>query len=133
MGKINLFTLLMTIVVQFVVGYLWYSSYLFGDVLTSSGHMVNFLKLDVISLLLIILSSYGLTHVMDHLVSLTHTKDVGGGLKLGLTVGSFALGLPVVMLLNLMGFGNITLLVIFTHLVIVTILTTIVVLKLKKV
>jgi hypothetical protein len=132
MGKLNIFTLLVAIVVQFVVGYLWYSSYLFGDVLTATGHTINFLKMDVISLLLIILSSYGLTHVMDMIVSLTHTKDVGGGLKVGLTVGSFALGFPVIMLLDLMGLGKVSLLVIFTHLVLVTILTTIVVIKLKK-
>ena len=124
MGKTNVFTLLMTIIVQFVVGYLWYGSYLFGDVLTASGHGIDFLKLDVLSLLLLVLGSYGLTHVMDTLVTLTHTKDIGGGLKLGLTVGGFGIGFPILMLLNLMGISKIALLVIFTHLVLVTILTT---------
>jgi len=133
MGKTNIFTLLTMAVVQFVVGYLWYSSYLFGDVMTTGGgHSVDFLKLDVISLLLIILSSYGLTHVMEMLIHLTHTKDVGGGLKLGLTVGTFVLGFPVIMLLNLMGVGHIVLLVIFTYLVLISILTSLVVIKMKK-
>ena len=132
MGKINIFTLLTTVVVQFVVGYLWYGTYLFGDVITVGGHGIDFLKLDVISLLFLILSSYGLTHVLDMLGTLTHTKNIGGALKLGMTVGVFAIGFPVVMLLNLMGMGHVALLVIFTHIVLITILTSIVVLKLKK-
>ena len=132
MGKTNIFTLLMTVVVQFVVGYLWYSSYLFGDVLTSSGHTIDFLKLDVLSLLLLVLSSYGLTHIVDMLITHTGTTDVGGGMKLGLTVGGFGIGFPILMLLNLMGIGKVALLVIFTHIVLVTILTTVVILKLKK-
>ena len=133
MGKTNLFTVLATVITQFVVGYLWYGSYLFGDVLTSGGvHGMDFLKLDIISLLLIVLSSYGLTHVLGLLVKTTGTKDIGGGLKLGLTIGSFGIGFPIIMLLNLMGLSKIVLLVIFTHLVLVTILTSVIVIKLKK-
>ncbi|MDX2028910.1 MAG: hypothetical protein SFW62_09805 [Alphaproteobacteria bacterium] len=133
MGKLNVFTLLTAVVVQFVMGYLWYGPYLFGDVITAGGgHGIDFLKMDVISLLLIILTSYGLTHILEMLVKVTSTKDVGGALKLGLTVGTFAIGLPIIMLLNLMGFGKIVLLVVFTHVVITTILTGIVVIKLKK-
>jgi hypothetical protein len=132
MSKINVFTLLAAIVVQFVVGYLWYGPHMFGDVISTGGHGIDFLKLDLISLLLVVLGSYGLTSIMDTLESLTHTKDVGGVLKLGMTVGVFGIGLPITMLLNLLGFGKVTLLVIFTHVVLVTILTGIVVLKLKK-
>lgn len=132
MGKINVFTLLTTVIMQFVVGYLWYGSYLFGDVMTSGGHAVDFLKLDVISLLLLILGSYGLTYVLESYVKLTGTKDVGGGLKVGLTVGGFGIGLPIIMLLNLMGITKIVLLVVYTHLVLVSILTGIIVIKLKK-
>jgi hypothetical protein len=132
MGKINIFTLLTMAVVQFVVGYLWFGSYLFGDVVTIGGHGINFVKLDVISILLLILSSYGLTHIMDKLTSLTHTKNVSGGLKLGLTVGAFGIGFTVMMLLGLMGMGKVSLLVIFTYLVLITILTGIVVVKLRK-
>lgn len=133
MGKINIFTLLTTMVTQFVVGYLWFGSYLFGDVMTGTGvHGIDFLKFDVISLLLLVLSSYGLTHILDTLVKLTSTKDVGGSLKLGLTLGTFGLGFPTVLLLNLMGFSKIVLLVVFTYLVLITILTSIVVIKLKK-
>lgn len=133
MGKTNLFTVLTTVIMQFVIGYLWYGSYLFGDVLTAGGvHGMDFLKLDVISLLLIVLSSYGLTHVLGTLVKTTGVKDIGGGLKLGLTVGSFAIGFPVIMLLNLMGLSKIVLLVVFTHLILVTMLTSIIVIKLKK-
>jgi len=133
MGKTNLFTVLTTVIIQIVIGYLWYGSYMFGDVMTSAGvHGVDFLKLDVISILLLVLSSYGLTHVLGDLVKTTATKDVGGGLKIGLTVGAFAIGFPIVMLLNLMGLSKIVLLVVFTHLVLITMLTTIVVIKLKK-
>lgn len=132
MGKFNIFAVLTTVVMQFVVGYLWYGSYLFGDVMTGAGHGINFLKLDVISLLLLILSSYGLTHVMDLLVKVVGVKDIGGGLRLGLTVGAFAIGFPIVMLLNLMGLSKIVLLIVFTHIVLITILTGIIVIKLKK-
>ena len=131
MGKTNMMTVLGVVLVQFVIGYLWYT-HLFTDVVTVGGHSVDFLKLDIVSVLLIVFGSYGLTHILGMLDKLTGTKDTGGGIKLGLTVGTFALGLPVVMLLNLMGFGKIVLLVIFTHLVVVTILTNIVVIKLKK-
>ena len=133
MGKTNLFIVLTTVVMQFVIGYLWYGSYLFGDVLTAGGvHGMDFLKLDVISVLLIVLSSYGLTNVLGTLVKATGTKDIGGGLKLGLTVGAFAIGFPMIMLLNLMGLSKIVLLVIFIHVVLVTMLTSIIVIKLKK-
>lgn len=133
MGKTNIFTVLTTVVMQFVIGYLWYGSYLFGDVLTAGGvHSMDFLKLDVVSLLLIVLSSYGLTHVLGTLVKSTGVKDIGGGLKLGLTVGAFVVGFPMIMLLNLMGLSKVVLLVVFTHLVLVTMLTSIIVIKLKK-
>ena len=132
MGKINIFTVLTTVVVQFVVGYLWFGPYLFGGVVETGGHGIDILKLDVISLLFIILSSYGYSHIMETMIGLTHTKDVGGTLKLGLTVGGLAIGFPVVMLLNLMGVGHVALLVIFTYFVLITILSGIVVLKLKK-
>ena len=130
--KINIFTLLTAVVVQFVVGYLWYGPHLFGDVVATSGHGIDFLKLDVISLLLVVLGSYGLTSLLDTVIGLTHTKDMNGVLKTGMTVGVFGIGLPITMLLNLLGFSHIMLLVIFTHIVLVTILTGIVVLKLKK-
>lgn len=132
MSKINVFTLLTAIVVQFVVGYLWYGPHLFGDVVSTSGHGIDFLKLDVISLLLVVLGSYGLTSILDTLTNLTHTKDIGGVLKLGITLGVFGIGLPITMLLSLLGFTKIVMLVIFTHIVLVTILTGVVVLKLKK-
>lgn len=132
MSKINVFTLLTAVVVQFVVGYLWYGPHLFGDIVTTAGHGIDFLKLDIISLLLVILGSYGLTSILDMLTTLTHTKDVGGVLKLGMTIGIFGIGLPVTMLLSLLGFTKVMLLVIFTHIVLVTVLTGVVVVKLKK-
>lgn len=131
MGKLNVFTILTAVVVQFIVGYLWYGPHLFGSVISAGGHTIDFLKMDTISLLLIILSGFGLTHVLGMLDKLTGTKDMSGGLKLGLTVGVFAIGFPVVMLLNLMGYGAVSLLVIFTYLVLITILTNLVVIKLK--
>ncbi|MDP9127635.1 MAG: hypothetical protein M3N08_05185 [Pseudomonadota bacterium] len=131
MGKTNMFTLLTVVVVQFVLGYLWYT-HLFSDVVTVGGHSIDFLKLDIVSILLVIFGSYGLTYILGMLHKLTGTKDVGTGIKLGLTVGTFAIGLPIVMMLNLMGFTKIVLLVVFTHVVIMTILTNIVVIKLKK-
>jgi hypothetical protein len=131
MGKINIFTLLTTVVVQFVVGYIWFGDYLFGGVMTAGGgHSVDFLKMDVLSLLLILLSSYGLTHVLG--MVLGGTKDMGGALKTGLTVGGFGIAFPVLMLMNLMGFSHIVLLVVFTYLVLITTLTSIIVIKLKK-
>jgi hypothetical protein len=129
MGKINVFTLLTAVIVQFVVGYLWFGSHLFGSVM--GDHGIDFLKLDVVSLMLMILSGYGLTHVLGTLIKYSGVKDTGGLMKLGLTVGGFAIGLPVVMLLNLMGFGKIVLLVIFTYLVLISILTSIVIVKTK--
>jgi hypothetical protein len=114
-----------------LVGYLWYSPHFFGDVMTTTG--VDYLKTDVVSLVLIVLSSYGLTHIFDLLIKVTGTKDVGGGLKLGLTVGSFAIGLPMLVLLNAMGMGKIVLLVIFCHVVLISILTSLVIIKLKKI
>jgi hypothetical protein len=131
MGKINIFTLLTAVVVQFVVGYLWFGTHLFGDVMTAGGHGVDFLKLDIVSLLLLILSGYGLTNILGTLIKTMGAKDIGGIFKVGLTVGGFAIGLPVVMLLNLMGFGKIMLLVIFTYLVLISVLTGIVVVKTK--
>ncbi len=133
MGKTNLFTVLTVTILQFIIGYVWYGSHLFGDVVGVSGtHGLDFLKLDVLSFVLILLSSYGLTHILGLLVKLTGTKDIGGGVKLGLMLGTFGIGLPIIMLLNLMGFGTVSLLVVFTHVVLVTVLTSIVVMKLKK-
>ena len=132
MTKINIFTLLTAVVVQFVVGYLWYGPHLFGDVVASSGHGIDFLKLDIVSLLLIVLGSYGLTSILDSIINLTHTKDMNGVIKTGVMVGVFGIGLPMIMLLNLLGLSHVALLVIFTHIVLVTILTGVVVLKLKK-
>ena len=127
--KINLFTLLTAVVVQFVVGYLWFGSHFFGNVLATSGHSIDFLKLDITSLLLVVLSGYGLTSLLD-LVG--HSKNVGGAIKTGLTVGGIGIGLPITMLLGLLGFSEIALLAIITYIVLVTILTDIAVLKLKK-
>ena len=119
-------------VVQFVIGYLWYGPHLFGDVMTSSGHGIDFLKLDIVSLLLIVLGSYGMTSILDSIINLTHTKDMNGVIKTGVMVGVFGIGLPIIMLLNLLGLSHVALLVIFTHIVLVTTLTGVVVLKLKK-
>jgi len=134
MGKTNIFTVLTVTILQILVGYLWYSSHFFGDVVTTiGGGSVDYLKSDVLSLILIVLSSYGLTHIFDMLVKVMGVKDVGGGLKLGLTVGTFAIGLPMLTLLNLLGFGKIVLLVVFCHIVLISILTGIVVIKFKKI
>lgn len=133
MGKTNIFTVLTVTIVQILVGYLWYSAHFFGDVMTTGGHSVDYLRTDVLSLILIVLSSYGLTYIFDLLVKVTGTKDVGGGLRLGLTVGTFAIGLPILTLLNLMGFGKVVLLVVFTHMILVSILTSLVIIKLKKI
>lgn len=133
MGKTNIFTVLTTVILQIVIGYLWYGSYMFGDVMTTAGiHGVDFLKLDVISILLLVLSSYGLTYVLGDLVKTVGSKDVGGGLKVGFTLGTLGIGFPIVMLLNLMGLSKIVLLVVFTHIVLITMLTTVVVMKFKK-
>jgi hypothetical protein len=133
MSKVNWLTVLMTIVVQFIVGYVWYGSTLFGDVITSGGgHAINFLQTDVTSLLLLVLSSFGLTHILGEMVDTHDIRDMGDGIKRGLTFGVFGLGLPVLMLLNLMGVGKIVMLIIFVHLIIVSILTTLVIIKTKK-
>ena len=127
MGKINLFTLLATVVTQLVVGYLWFGAHLFGSVVAAGGgHGIDFLQTDVISILLIVLSSYGLTHIVEGV------KDMNGAMRTGLTVGGFTIGFPIVMLLNLMGVSHITLLVVFTYIVLITTLAGIVTLKLKK-
>jgi len=133
MGKANLFTVLTVTALQVVVGYFWYSTHFFGDVLTTSGHGIDFLKTDVLSIVLLVVSSYGLTHIFDLLVKMTGTKDIGGGIKLGLTVGTFAIGLPIVTLLNLMGFDKIVLLIVLCHLILIGVLTSLVIIKLKKI
>ncbi len=133
MGKTNVFTVLAVTAVQLLVGYLWYSSHFFGDVMSTGGHGVDFLKTDVLSLVILVLSSYGLTHIFDLLIKHTGTKDIGGGLKLGLTVGTFAIGLPIITLLNFMGFDKIVLLVVLVHMILVGVLTSLVVIKLKKI
>jgi len=133
MGKTNIFTVLTVTVLQLLVGYLWYSTHFFGDVMVTGGHSVDFLKTDVLSIILLILSSYGLTHIFDLMIKYSGTKDVGGGIKLGLTVGTFAIGLPIVTLMNLMGFSKIVLLVVLVHMIVVSILTSLVVIKLKKI
>jgi hypothetical protein len=58
MGKTNIFTVLTVTVLQLLVGYLWYSSHFFGDVMTTGGHSIDYLKTDVLSLVLLVLSSY---------------------------------------------------------------------------
>ena len=133
MGKTNIFTVLTVTVLQILVGYLWYSPHFFGDVMTTGGFTVDYLKTDMLSLLLVIVSSYGLVHIFDSLVKTTGTKDVGGGLKLGLTVGTFAIGLPMITLLNLIGLSKIMLLVVFSHVVILSVLISLVIIKLKKI
>jgi len=129
MGKLNVYNLLTTIVVQLVVGYLWFGTHLFGDVMTAGGgHGINILQMDIVSLLMLVLSSYGITQALDT----TTVKDIHGAFKTGLTIGGFTIGFPIVMLMNLLGFSHIVLLVVFTYLVLVTTLTSIVILKLKK-
>lgn len=125
MGKINVFTLLTAIVTRVVVGYLWFGAHLFGSVV-SGGHGIDFLQTDVVSILLIVLSSYGLTLITDGV------KDTNGAMRTGLTVGGFTIGFPIVMLLHLMGMSHITLLVVFSYIVLITTLTGIITLKLKK-
>lgn len=132
MGKLNVFTLIGTAVMQLVVGYFWFGTYMFGDVVTVGGHGLEFLKLDATSIILLLLSSYGLTYFYDTLVKYTGTKDAGGCVKLGLTYGSFAIGFPVLMLLNLMGYTKVLLLVTFAYIILISILTSLIVLKLKK-
>ena len=131
MGKTNMYTLVTAVLVQFVFGYLWYT-HLFNDVVTVGGHGIDFLKLDLVSVLLVIFGSYGLISILGMLDKLSGIKDVGGSIKIGMMVGTFGIGLPIVMMLNLMGFGKVVLLVVFMHLVLVSILTNIVIIKLRK-
>jgi hypothetical protein len=132
MSKVNGLTVLMTIVVQLIVGYLWYGSYLFGDIIkTAGGHAIDFLQTDVTSLLLLVLSSFGLVHILGGVIKTDGVKDTGDAMKTGLIFGLFGLGLPLMTLLNLMGVAKIAMLVILMHLVIVSILTTFVIIKTK--
>jgi hypothetical protein len=62
-----------------------------------------------------------------------YSAAIGGGLKLGLTVGTFAIGLPMLTLLNLMGFDKVMLLVVFCHTVLMSILVSLIIIKLKKI
>ena len=132
MGRINLFTLLTMVFVQIVVGYVWFGPYLFGAVVTAGGgHGIDFLKLDIVSLLLVVLSSYGLTGIMGLVTSRTG-KAIGGTVKTGLLVGSFGIGFPLVMLLNLMGADKALLLVVFAYVVLITILGGVVTTRFNK-
>lgn len=131
--KISLSTVVTAVIMQIIVGYFWYGPHLFGDVISASdGKAIDFLKMDTLSLVLIVLGSYGLTYILDLLTTLTKTKDVHSSLKLGLTFGVFAIGLPVTMLLHLMGFSGMALVAVFLHLVTVSILTNTLIIKLKK-
>jgi hypothetical protein len=131
MGKLNIISLLVVVVAQVLTGYLWFGPHMFGDVMT--GHGVNFLRTDVLSIILLLLTAYGLTHVLDSHITNEGVKDVNGGIKLGLTVGSYFLGFPVIMLLNIFGgFSLNALLATFGYLVVLTIITTIVLIKIKK-
>ncbi|MDR3450519.1 MAG: hypothetical protein P4M15_12385 [Alphaproteobacteria bacterium] len=133
MGKTNIFTVLVVTILQVVIGYFWYGTHLFGDVVSVGGHGMDFLKTDVLSLLLLVLSSYGLTHIFDTMIKTTGVKDIGGGIKTGLTVGTFAIGLPILTLLNLMGIGKVMLLVVFCHVVLLSVLISLTIIKLKKI
>jgi hypothetical protein len=131
MGKLNLVTLLTVIVVQTVIGYLWYGPHLFGDVM--KGHSIDVFKTDVMSIIFLVLTAYGMTHVLETHVKDSGAKDLSDGITLGLKVGSFMLGFPVIMLLNLLGGYSLdAILVIFGHLVLITIGTTLVLIKSKK-
>lgn len=132
MGKTNIFTVITVAIVLGIAGYIWYGPHLFGDVMVKGGHSIDFLKTDVMSILLLILAAFGLTHVLDSHVDKEGIKDIHGSIKLGLPLGTFMLGLPVIMLLNLLGFGTNVLLVVFGYLVVATILATFVIAKLKK-
>lgn len=133
MGKLNITMLLTVVIVQLVVGTLWYGSHLFGDVITTNGGTtVDFLKTDIVSIVLVVLASYGLTFIFDLLTTHTGVKETKDSLKLGVIVGSFAIGLPIIMLLNLIGTNLHILLVIFFHLVVVSMLTSLIVVKMKK-
>ena len=100
--------------------------------MVTSGHSVDYLKTDMLSLMLILLSSYGLVHIFDLLIKIMGVTTTHGGVKLGLTVGTFAIGLPLVTMLNLLGFGKIVLLVVFSHSVLLSILIGLTIIKLKK-
>src|ERR1043166_5694032 len=120
--KLSLSTIVTAVIMQIIVGYFWYGPHLFGDVITgTSGKAIDFIKMDTLSLVLIVLGSYGLTYILDTLTKLTKTKDTKGSVKLGLTFGVFAIGLPVTMLLHLMGYGTMALVAVFLHLVTISI------------
>jgi hypothetical protein len=133
MGKTNIFTVITVAIVLGIAGYVWYGPHLFGDVVTTAGHKMDFLKTDVASIVLMLLAAFGLTHVLEKHVETHGIKDINGSIKLGLSLGTYMLGLPAIMLLNILGFGTNMLLVVFGYLVVATILTTIVIVKLKKV
>jgi hypothetical protein len=131
--KLSLSTIVTAVIMQIIVGYFWYGPHLFGDVITGTGgKAIDFIKMDTLSLVLIVLGSYGLTYILDTLTKLTKTKDTKGSVKLGLTFGVFAIGLPVTMLLHLMGYGTMALVAVFLHLVTISILTNTLIVKLKK-
>lgn len=130
MGKTNIFTVITVAIVLGIAGYVWFGPHLFGDVMKTGGHSVDFLKTDVMSIILLILASYGLTHVLEKHIG--GVKDTHDGIKLGLNLGTFMLGLPAIMLLNLLGYSTNVLLVIFGYLVVGTILSTLTIVKLKK-
>jgi hypothetical protein len=132
MGKTNIFTVITVAIVLGIAGYVWYGPHLFGDVMSTGGHKIDFLKTDVTSVVLMILAAFGLTHVLESHVTASGVKDIHGSVKLGLSLGTFMLGLPAIMLLNILGFGTDMLLVVFGYLVVSTILTTIVIVKLKR-
>lgn len=133
MGKLNMMTLITVIIVQLVVGTLWYGSHLFGDVVTThGGQAIDFLKTDIVSILFLVLASYGLTYIFDLVTTHTGVKEPTDGLKVGLIVGAFGIGLPIVMLLNLIGMNLHVVLVIFFYLVVISMLTSFIVVKTKK-
>lgn len=132
MGNVKILSLVVVVLMQFVIGYVWYG-HLFGGVLVADGgKTIDFMKFDILSLVLILLSGYGLTYIMETLTKLTGSKDIMDGLKVGLTMGLFGIGFILTMLLGLMGFGTTTLLVVLGHVVLTTMFTGMIVVKLKS-
>lgn len=132
MSKLLSLPVIIAVVVQLVVSFIWYHSSLFGTIITTeTGKTIDLFKADTFALVLTVLSGFGVAYVLDALMTVTGVKDITGVIKLAFTVGVLLIGLLLISLLGLLGFSKIVLMVILGHAFVTVLVAGIVLLKVK--
>ncbi len=131
MTKVVSVPIIAAVIVQMILGYVWYDSHLFGKLWLEGIGRTELGGLDAFKLVVTIISSFGFAYVLDSLLTLTGTKDITGVLKLGVTIGLVLIGLTLVTFLLSLGFGKLVMLIAVGHVFMSVVLTGIVLIKLK--